>query len=49
MINSETGMKLTGDQAPLAIELEAWLAANPGFQILPPEEGSEEEDEVSMC
>ena len=44
MINPETGVKLTGEDAPLASQLEAWLAEHPGFEKAP-EEDKEEDDE----
>ena len=44
VINPETGVKLTGEDAPLASQLEAWLAEHPGFEKAP-EEDKEEEDE----
>lgn len=33
--NIETGQKLTGDEAPLYVELNEWLLANPGFTVVP--------------
>ena len=44
VINPETGVKLTGEDAPLASQLEAWLAEHPGFEKAP-EEDKEEDDE----
>jgi len=31
--NLETGVKLTGDDAPLSTELNQWLLENPGFVL----------------
>lgn len=47
VIHKETGRKLVGEEAPLASHLEAWLEANPGFEVAPQEEsGDEDNDEV---
>lgn len=46
VINTETGQKLTGEEAPLASQLEAWLADHPNYERVPVEE--EEEDEVDL-
>ena len=45
VINTETGQKLTGEDAPLASQLEAWLEANPGYEVAPQEESGEEDNE----
>ena len=44
VVNPESGVKLTGEDAPLASQLEAWLAEHPGFEKAP-EEDKEEDDE----
>jgi SWI/SNF-related matrix-associated actin-dependent regulator of chromatin subfamily A protein 2/4 len=47
--NSVTGEVLTGDQAPHAEEVEAWLETHPGFEIISRDtggsDGEEEEEE----
>lgn len=48
VINQETGQKLVGDDAPLASQLEAWLEANPGFEVIASESGDEENEEVTL-
>ncbi|XP_061175393.1 probable global transcription activator SNF2L2 [Saccostrea echinata] len=49
VIETSTGRVLTGDEAPLASQLEAWLELNPGYEVAPrddgEESGSEEEEE----
>lgn len=45
VIESSTGKILQGDEAPRASQLEAWLETHPGYQVLPREDGSEDEDE----
>ncbi|XP_067949121.1 probable global transcription activator SNF2L2 [Watersipora subatra] len=46
VVHTETGHKLIGDEAPLASQLEAWLEANPGFEVAAQEgSGDEENDE----
>lgn len=46
VIHVESGRKLTGDEAPLASQLEEWLNAHPGFEVVPrgEDENSAEED-----
>lgn len=55
VVNVETGQVLSGEEAPLASQLEAWLEMNTSWQVAPrdeeddddgDEEGSEEEEEV---
>ena len=33
VIEKETGKMLSGEEAPLASQLEAWLEANPGYVV----------------
>lgn len=44
VVNAETGQKLTGEDAPLASQLEKWLEANPGYEVAPREDNSGDED-----
>eukprot|EP00111_Clytia_hemisphaerica_P021883 TCONS_00064344-protein len=48
--NIETGVKLTGDDAPLSTELDQWLIENPGFKVMAEqdeeEDGEEDENEA---
>ena len=37
VLETETGKMLTGQEAPLAAELDAWLAAHPGWSVAPKE------------
>jgi len=47
-VNTETGQKLVGEDAPLASQLEAWLEAHPGYEVATQEEsGDEDNDEVT--
>ena len=34
MIDPETGTILSGEQAPLASQLEAWLEMNPKYEVI---------------
>ncbi|XP_059142940.1 transcription activator BRG1-like isoform X3 [Physella acuta] len=45
VMDPETGTVLSGEQAPLASQLEAWLEMNPNFQVAPKEDEEEEEDD----
>lgn len=45
VINAETGIKLLGEEGPLAAELEDWLVTNPGFAVIPKSEEEEEEQD----
>ncbi|GFN80130.1 transcription activator brg1 [Plakobranchus ocellatus] len=45
VMDPETGTVLSGDQAPLASQLESWLEMNPNFQVVPTEDEEEEDDE----
>ncbi|KAH9515427.1 Transcription activator BRG1 [Bulinus truncatus] len=45
VIDPDTGTVLSGDQAPLASQLEAWLEMNPNFQVAPKDDDEEEEEE----
>ncbi|CAG0885583.1 unnamed protein product [Darwinula stevensoni] len=47
VVETETGRTLTGDDAPLASQLEAWLEMHPGWEPAPRDEADEEEDEDS--
>ncbi|XP_074643538.1 SWI/SNF-related matrix-associated actin-dependent regulator of chromatin subfamily A member 2-like [Tubulanus polymorphus] len=44
VIETETGKVLSGDDAPLASQLEAWLEMHPGYEVAP-RQASEEDDE----
>lgn len=47
VISLQTGQILSGEDAPRASQLEAWLEMHPGYQVAPrddAEEGSEEEE-----
>lgn len=46
VIETITGKKLTGEEAPLLSQLQDWLAQNPGWEIADTEdEDSADEDE----
>lgn len=45
VIETVTGKVLKGEEAPLASQLEAWLEANPGFEVAPREASDDEDDE----
>ncbi|RUS85614.1 hypothetical protein EGW08_006626 [Elysia chlorotica] len=45
VMDPETGTVLSGDQAPLASQLESWLEMNPNFQVAPNDEEEEDDDE----
>ncbi|XP_055885494.1 probable global transcription activator SNF2L2 isoform X1 [Biomphalaria glabrata] len=45
VMDPETGTVLSGDQAPLASQLEAWLEMNPNFQVAPKDDEEEEEED----
>ncbi|XP_071490334.1 probable global transcription activator SNF2L2 [Diadema antillarum] len=47
VMNTETGQVLSGDNAPKANQLEAWLEMNPGYAVAPRDEGSDEEESGS--
>ncbi|XP_041475495.1 transcription activator BRG1-like isoform X1 [Lytechinus variegatus] len=47
VMNQETGQVLSGEAAPRASQLEAWLEMNPGYAVAPRDEGSDEEDSGS--
>ena len=49
VIETSTGNKLTGEDAPKREELEAWLKENPGYEVIDEEENSDEETEVCTC
>lgn len=44
VVETATGKTLTGDEAPLASELQAWLAANPGWEEAIDEGASSDEE-----
>lgn len=48
VIKTATGEVLEGAQAPKASELDAWLEAHPGWEVVPRELDDEEEDENSQ-
>jgi len=45
VVDPATGTVLSGEQAPLTSQLDAWLEMNPTFQIAPKDEESEDESE----
>jgi len=51
VVENATGKRLTGEEAPLASQLQSWLELHPGWEVVPREEegddseGSESEDE----
>ena len=46
VIETSTGTKLTGEDAPLASQLDAWLEVHPGYEVAPRDEnGSDGSDE----
>lgn len=45
VIETATGQTLTGKEAPLASQLDAWLEVHPGYEVAPREESEEETDE----
>lgn len=44
VIETSTGKKLAGNDAPLATQLETWLEVNPGYEVAPREAGSDSDD-----
>ncbi|KAF0298430.1 ATP-dependent helicase brm [Amphibalanus amphitrite] len=42
--NTESGLTLAGEQAPLAHELQAWLAAHPGWDVVPDQNLDDDEE-----
>ena len=48
VIETSTGTKLSGEEAPKREELEAWLKEHPGYEVIE-EENSDEETEVCTC
>ncbi|XP_070563985.1 probable global transcription activator SNF2L2 [Ptychodera flava] len=47
VIETETGRVLSGEEAPKASQLEAWLEMNPGYEVAPRDDDSGEESEES--
>ncbi|XP_039271733.2 SWI/SNF-related matrix-associated actin-dependent regulator of chromatin subfamily A member 2-like isoform X2 [Styela clava] len=45
VLNTETGEVMTGDDAPRASNLDAWLEMHPNFQVAPRTDSDEEEEE----
>lgn len=45
VIETETGKVLSGKDAPLASQLEAWLEMNPGYEVAPREASDDEESD----
>ncbi|CAD5212428.1 unnamed protein product [Bursaphelenchus okinawaensis] len=43
--NSATGEILTGDKAPRADEIEQWLEAHPGFEVISRDVGTDDEED----
>lgn len=44
VISTETGQILSGDDAPRASQLDAWLEMNPGYQVAPRDDEESEEE-----
>ncbi|KAK3584043.1 hypothetical protein CHS0354_018347 [Potamilus streckersoni] len=47
VIETDTGKVLTGEEAPLASQLDAWLEMNPGYEVAPRDEGEDDSEDVS--
>lgn len=45
VMETSTGKMLTGKDAPLASQLEAWLETHPGFEVAPREASDDDDDE----
>ncbi|XP_067141639.1 LOW QUALITY PROTEIN: probable global transcription activator SNF2L2 [Centruroides vittatus] len=45
VIETATGKMLTGTNAPLASQLEAWLEMHPGYEVAPREASDDDEDD----
>ncbi|KAK3089324.1 hypothetical protein FSP39_002728 [Pinctada imbricata] len=45
VIETATGRALTGEEAPLASQLEVWLEAHPGYEVAPREDGEEDDSD----
>ncbi|PNF39261.1 hypothetical protein B7P43_G16705 [Cryptotermes secundus] len=45
VVEIATGKQLTGEEAPLTSQLQAWLDAHPGWEVLEEEEDDEDEDD----
>lgn len=46
-METATGKRLAGEEAPLASQLQSWLELHPGWEVVPREEeedGTDEED-----
>lgn len=44
VIETATGMKLSGSDAPLSSQLESWLEMHPGYDVAPREAGSDSDE-----
>lgn len=44
VIETSTGKKLSGSDAPFSSQLETWLEVNPGYEVAPREAGSDSDD-----
>ncbi|KAL5021635.1 hypothetical protein ScPMuIL_000790 [Solemya velum] len=47
VMETATGQVLSGEHAPLASQLETWLEMNPGYEVVPRDDGEDEEEEES--
>ena len=47
VIETATGRIVLGMEAPTASELDAFLSANPGWEVLPSEDSDTSEDEAA--
>lgn len=45
VIETATGKVLSGEEAPLASQLEAWLEQHPGYEVAPNDEGESDDDD----
>ena len=45
VMNTETGEILSGEDAPLASQLDAWMEMNPGHEVAPRGDGESGEEE----
>lgn len=48
VIESSTGKKLSGDDAPMLSQLQQWLEAHPGWEVADTDD-EDDEDEDSHC
>ncbi|XP_060082596.1 probable global transcription activator SNF2L2 isoform X1 [Ylistrum balloti] len=45
VIETNTGKVLSGEDAPMSSQLEAWLEMHPGYEVAPREDGEEDDEE----